>query len=392
MKNVRVAIVGGSLGGLTAACLLRDSGHDVTVFERSPRPLEQRGAGIGFLKTSYRYLVERVGVSLEEISVATDHIRYLQRDGSVAHDAAHDYLFSSWNAVYRRLLDHFGDDWYLLGHEMTGFEQSDSGVTVEFGDRTVEADLLVCADGVGSSTRASLQPDAVSAYAGYVAWRGMVPESELATDLMARLGDAITYYVHANSHILVYPIPGLDGSVATGERLVNFVWYRNYLAGGELDDLLTDNQGQRRELSLPPGAAAQHHVAELCATSAARLPPPLAELVTRTAEPFVQVVYDVEVERMAFGRICLLGDAAFSVRPHAAAGTAKAADDAWALAAALDTAADVPAALAGWEPRQLELGRSLLERTRQIGRRSQIDNSWEPGDPSFIFGLHGAGD
>ena len=45
----RIAIVGGSLGGLTAACLLRDDGHDVTIFERSPNELEERGAGIGFL-------------------------------------------------------------------------------------------------------------------------------------------------------------------------------------------------------------------------------------------------------------------------------------------------------------------------------------------------------
>jgi 2-polyprenyl-6-methoxyphenol hydroxylase-like FAD-dependent oxidoreductase len=55
--------------------------------------------------------------------------------------------------------------------------------------------------------------------------------------------------------------------------------------------------------------------------------PPLAEVVTRIAEPFVQVIYDIEVSQMAFGRIALLGDAAFAVHPHAAAGTAKAAAD-----------------------------------------------------------------
>jgi 2,6-dihydroxypyridine 3-monooxygenase len=189
----------------------------------------------------------------------------------------------------------------------------------------------------------------------------------------------------------VYPIPGLDGSVETGERLINFVWYRNYLIGGDVDDLLTDRHGERRELSVPPGLAAEHHVTEMRATATARLPRSLAEVVDRTAEPFLQVVYDIEVDRMAFGRVCLLGDAAFSARPHAAAGTAKAADDGWALADALASAHDVPAALAAWEPRQLQVGRSLLERTRQIGRRSQVDNSWEPGDPAFIFGLHEPG-
>ncbi len=391
MDRASVAVVGGSLGGLTAACLLRDDGHDVTVYERSPRPLEQRGAGIGFLEASYRYLVDRAGLALDEVSIATDHIRYLHRDGTVASDGEHRYLFSSWNTVYRRLLDHWGREGYLLDHEMTDFDSDESGATVNFGGRTVDADLLVCADGVGSMARSRLQPTALSTYAGYVAWRGMVPEAQLTPGTAARLGDAITYYVYANSHILVYPIPGLEGSVEPGDRLINFVWYRNYLEGDDLDDVLTDRNGERRDLSMPPGLATDHHVAEVRATAAARLPSVLAELVERTAEPFLQVVYDVEVDRMAFGNICLLGDAAFSVRPHAAAGTAKAADDGWALAEALDAAPDVSSALAAWEPRQLEVGRRLLERTRDIGRRSQVDNTWEAGDPEFIFGLHGPG-
>lgn len=391
MRSAHVAVVGGSLGGLTAACLLRDSGHDVTIYERSAHELEQRGAGIGFLHASSRYLVERAGLTLDEVSIATDHIRYLARDGSVVHDAVHCYRFSSWNTVYRRLLAHWGSDRYLLAHEMVGFDQNDAEVCVRFAGRQVQADLLVCADGVGSSSRLHLQPRAAQVYAGYVAWRGMVAERDLPRQLAASLSDAITYHVFANSHILVYPIPGLDGSVEPGDRLLNFVWYRNYLEGGDLDDVLTDRNGVRRELSLPPGTAADRHIDEVRSTAEARLPATLAAVVTRTEQPFAQVVYDIEVDRMAFGRACLIGDAAFSVRPHAAAGTAKAADDGWALAAAIDEADDVPAALAAWEPRQLEVGRKLVERTRRIGRRSQVENSWLPGDPELIFGLHEPG-
>ena len=94
---------------------------------------------------------------------------------------------------------------------------------------------------------------------------------------------------------------------------------------------------------------------------------------------------------MAFGRVCLIGDAAFVVRPHAAAGTAKAAADAWALVEAVDRDGDVPEALARWEPGQVALGRQLLERTRRIGRRSQFDGTWVPGDPDLIFGLRAPG-
>jgi 2,6-dihydroxypyridine 3-monooxygenase len=387
VRNARVAVVGGSLGGLTAALLLRELGLDVTVHERSGAELEQRGAGIGFLPASSRYLVERARLDLDGISVPTRCIRYLDRGGNVVHEQDQAYRFSNWNTVYRSLLRCFGRERYLLGRECVDIGQADGRVQVTEADGTaLDVDLLVCADGVGSRARACLLPDVRPQYAGYVAWRGLVPERDLGDDA-APFTDAITYHVLANSHILVYPIPGMDGSVEPDRRLINFVWYRNYLPGAELTDLMTDRDGGLREVSLPPGAARRVHVEEMRAVAAARLPERIARLVLAAEEPFVQAILDVEVPRMAFGRVCLVGDAAFAVRPHAAAGTAKAAADAWALAAALEMQPDVESALRAWEPGQLALGRNLLERTRRIGRRSQVDCTWTPGDPELIFGL-----
>ncbi len=392
MNRRRVVVAGGSLGGLTAGLLLADAGLDVTIHERSPSELQERGAGIGLLPDSARYLVERVGVPLDDISTSTSHIRYLGRDGDVLHDQAHRYRFSSWNTVYRRLLGCFDRERYFLGSEVTGFEVKDDSVRVELAnDVPIDADLLVCADGVNSSARRRLLPDVQIGYAGYVAWRGVQPEAELDPDARARLGDAITYFVYANSHILLYPIPGPDGSVRPGERLINFVWYRNYLAGGDLDDLLTAATGGRHEHSVPPGGVRDDHVAEMRAVARARLPDLVSWVVCSVERPFVQVICDVEVPRMAFGRVCLVGDAAWVVRPHAAAGTAKAAADGWALADALGAHDDVDRALAAWEPTQLALGRQLLDRTRRIGARSQVDCNWVPGDPELIFGLRGPG-
>jgi 2,6-dihydroxypyridine 3-monooxygenase len=389
----RVIVVGGSLGGLTAALVLRDAGCDVRVFERSSSALQARGAGIAALDATLRYLVERGGYRPEDVCSSTGWIRFLNRDGSLRHEQRQRYRFSSWNTIYRSLLRLFGDERYLLGHEVVAFEQAGDtvGVTVADGSQA-GADLLVCADGVSSAARASLIPGVAPSYAGYVAWRGTLPERHLSPATRKAYGDAIIYQVLADSHILVYPIPGLDGSLTEGDRLINMVWYVNVGAGAELDRLMTGRNGTRRAVSLPPGAATDQAVAHMRQTAAQVFAAPIAEVVTSVAEPFVQAVYDIEVPRMARGRVCLVGDAAFAVRPHAAAATAKAADDGWALAEELSAAGgDVPAALAAWERRQLLVGRQLLARTREIGDSSQFTGTFRPGDPRLIFGLHEPG-
>jgi len=71
------------------------------------------------------------------------------------------------------------------------------------------------------------------------------------------------------------------------------VWYRNYLQGGDLDDVLTDNAGQLHDISLAPGATSERHCADLRAGAVARLPDPMAWLVLNTGQPFLPVVYDL---------------------------------------------------------------------------------------------------
>ena len=389
----RVVVMGGSLGGLTAALVLRDAGCDVRVFERSSAALQARGAGICVLDATLRYLTGRGGYRPEDVCSATGWIRFVRADGSVQHEQRHRYRFSSWNTMYRSLLRLFDAGRYFLGAEVVSLDCAGdvAGVTLADGSGA-EADLLVCADGISSMARARLMPQVAPCYAGYVAWRGTLPERDLSRSAREALGDAITYQVLEHSHILVYPIPGLDGSRAEGDRLINIVWYVNVAAGDELDTLMTDQRGIRRTISLPPGGANAVVVDHMRSAAAASLAGPIAEVVTAIPEPFVQVVYDIEVPRMVTGRACLIGDAAFGVRPHAAAGTAKAADDGWALAEELAAAGgDVPGALRVWEHRQLAVGRSLLARTREIGDSSQFSGTFRPGDPRLIFGLHEPG-
>ena len=388
----RVGVVGGSLGGLTAALVLRDLGCEIDVFERSTAELESRGAGIVVLDETVRYFRQRTDLELDQLTTVTGFLRYLDRDGAVVFEEPRRYRYSAWHSVYRALLGCFGRRRYHLGKEMAGFQRQGEQVRVQFADGSSAAyELLVCADGIASNARAVLQPQARPAYAGYVAWRGTVDEGRLSRAVRDLLADSICYQVAPDSHILLYPIPALDGSVVPGRRLANFVWYRNY-AGDELDDLMTDRNGVRRDLTLPPGAAREAHLREVRAVAAAQLAPQFAEVVQRTKLPFVQVIFDIEVDQMAFGRVCLIGDAAFALRPHAAAGTAKAAADAWALAEALAaTQGDIRVALPRWERQQLAVGRAVLERTRRNGNKSQFQGAWRPGDPELVFGLYEPG-
>jgi len=388
-----VAVVGGSLGGLTAALVLRDAGCRVTVYERAPAALSGFGAGIVVQEATVRYLVERLGTALEDISVPSRALQYLGPDGSVTFERPSPYRFTAWNTVYRALIGALGDEVVRFGHAFVGLDQDPGGVDVRFANGTsTRVDLLVCADGVASTARRRLLPGVEPVYSGYVGWRGTVTESLLSPATFATLGDAITYGLVEHSHVVAYQIPGVGGGLAEGERLVNFVWYRNVGEGPELDELMTDRDGLPRPLSLHPGIVQERYVAAIRRTAQEVLPPPLAEMVVRTPQPFVQSIVDVASPRMAFGRVAIIGDAAFTARPHAAAGTAKAAENGWSLAHHVaDAGGDVAAALAAWEPSQLELGAALVARARDVGERSQFRGTWVPGDPDLRFGLHGPG-
>jgi 2,6-dihydroxypyridine 3-monooxygenase len=387
----RVIVIGGSLGGLSAALWLRDVGCDVHVFERSPAPLEDRGAGIVLHPATIRYLAREREWDVKQVSAAAKWFRYLHPQGGVAYEEPGRYQFTAYRVLYRGLLGSFDDGRYHLGEECSGFEQDSEGVTVRFASGRVErADLLVCADGINSTGRQFLQSGAQPRYAGYVLWRGTVPEDALSRDTFAALHEAFTYVVTPDSHALAYPIPNLNGEVADGHRLMNWGWYRNVASGPELNDLLTGRDGKQFAASVPPGWLRDDHARRL-REDAAALPPPFREMIGETAALFIQVVFDVEVSRMAFGRICLIGDAAFTARPHVAAGTAKAAEDAWTLAQAVRTCdGDVVRALERWESGQLTLGWQLLNRSREAGERLQ-HGRWHVGE-SLAFGLYTVGD
>src|SRR4051812_39339292 len=112
--TLKVAVVGGSLGGVTAALVLGRIGCDVVVLERSSSALEARGAGIVILDETVRWFAQETATDPDSLCSTTGHIRFLADDGSVVHEQAQRYRYSSWNTIYRALLADLPPERYRL--------------------------------------------------------------------------------------------------------------------------------------------------------------------------------------------------------------------------------------------------------------------------------------
>ena len=365
--SLRIGIAGGSVGGLFAAVLLARQGHEVTVLERARHGLARRGAGLVVQEQVMRILRE-VGLdALAEQGVWAEERIALDRAGRVVSREARPQMQMSWDLLYdgfRRLLP---EPRYLTGAVVRTVAADADAAQVTLDDgRHFAFDLLIGADGQASVTRDVVNAMAPShpAYAGYVAWRGLVAEREMPAEAAQALFGRMAFHLAPGSHALGYLVPGADGQTAPGERRYNWVWYRP-LAADALRDLL----GQGRHagaLSLGPGELPQALRDTLVTAAQAGLPPPFAAAVTAEAQPFVQPIYDYESPRMVNGRVVLLGDAAFIARPHTAMGVAKAAGDAMALAAML-ARHPLHRALAAYEQARLPQGRAVVDYGRRLG-------------------------
>ncbi len=160
MPKRRALIIGGSLGGLIAAHLLRSVGWDAVVFERNTVDLPSRGAGIG----THSHLIEvlrRIGIPFDDsMGVRVRHVICLARDGTVVLEKPTERLMSGWARLYHSLRGPLPPECYRLGCALDRVEQGHDGVTAVFADGAQErGDLLVGADGFRSTVRSQFLPE-----------------------------------------------------------------------------------------------------------------------------------------------------------------------------------------------------------------------------------------
>jgi 2-polyprenyl-6-methoxyphenol hydroxylase-like FAD-dependent oxidoreductase len=199
----------------------------------------------------------------------------------------------------------------------------------------------------------------------------MVEEAAISAATRASLMNRFAFCLPPGEQMLGYPVAGPANSTRPGELRYNFVWYRPAAEEPDLADMLTDATGYRHQVSIPPPAIRPDVIADMRRAAENLLAPQFAEILGLIREPFFQPIYDLESSQLAFGRVALLGDAAFVARPHVGMGVTKAAEDALALAEALRAARDVASALRDYENARRGVGAKVVARARHLGAYMQ---------------------
>lgn len=365
MSRPRALVIGGSLSGLLTANLLRTIGWDVDIFERARGDLAGRGAGLGAQADLFK-VMRRIGIRVDRTmwTEVRSHV-CLDRSGEPICKVPVREVTTAWDRVYAALRETFSNGPYHGGMSLTGCSSKEGGVIAEFENGAhVEADLLIGADGIRSTVRRQYVPGIAPRYVGYAGWRGIVEENSIPPQWRAGTLEDMVFCMPDGE--LAFSIPIADRDAAGGRRCM-FVWFRPAGYDSTLRAWCTDASGVCHGDAIPPPLIRNEVVAELKLTARALLAPQLAELVASVQQPILSAIYDLESSRMRFGRVVLVGDAAFVARPHVGTSVTKAAQDASTLVEEL-AKGNVDDALAAYERRRMPAGRELVARGRLLGK------------------------
>lgn len=368
----RTAIVaGGSIGGLFAALMLARDNWEVTVLERARSELSGRGAGI-VTHDVLEDLIRAAGASTADLGVPVQWRTAYDIDGTEIARHALPQIVTSWDRVHSSLRAILPPGAYRLGHAAASYRETAQGVevTTEEG-ATLSADLLVGADGFRSAIRAQMLPDVVPLWSGYCVWRALATERDLPGWVQGGAFPHFGFFMPRGGQVLGYPIAGPGNDLRPGHRRYNLVWYKSYDAA-TLDDMLTDADGVRHDMTIPPPLIRNDVITTMRDTARAEMSRPFRAALAVADRPFFTPIYDFAAPVMAQGRVALVGDAACVARPHVGMGVTKAAQDAEALARHLrDT--PVPEALAAFSAERVPQVLIARDVARRLG-------AWTFGD------------
>ena len=372
----KILVAGGSLGGLFVANILLRQGHDVTLLEKTVGSMDGRGAGI-VTHDALAEALHAAGVVVDEtLGVSVSKRVTLGADGQSLGEMELPQVLTSWSRLYHMLKESFPSERYLQGKTVKTVTQDENAVHVLCEDGSKhDAELLIASDGIRSAVRAQVAPQIQPEYAGYIAWRGVCDEACLSKYTLETLFNQFGFCLPNGEQMLGYPVAGSGNDTRPGKRRYNFVWYRPASEHEELVSLLTDDDGHHYPTGIPPLKVSWKHIAHMRKVAQEILAPQYAEILEKTAAPFLQAIYDVRSEQIVFGRIALMGDAAFVGRPHVGMGVTKAGDEAIVIAKHIAALGATPAALKAYSDERLKLGQQVVARAQYLGRYMQAQGS-----------------
>lgn len=370
---MKAIIVGGGIGGLTAALMLRARRIDCEVFEQADS-IRELGVGINTLPHAIRELAG-IGLldSLDEVAIRTAELFYLTRHGQqVWHekrglDAGHEVPQFSIHrgrlqgVIHEAVLARLGADSVRTGCRLGSFTQDEGGVTAYFFDRsgahmhTARGDVLIGADGIHSAVRQSLFPgEGPPCWNGLMLWRG-------ATDWPVFLtGRSMIIAGGLNAKAVVYPIA--EGS-SPASRLTNWAVLVR------IGDSTTPPPRKEDWSRLGRPEELKPHIAGFSIPQV-----DFAALVGATPEFWEYPCCDRDpLPFWSSGRVTLLGDAAHPMYPVGSNGASQAILDARCLADALARAEHPRQALLAYEQHRLPMTAEIVASNRRGGPEGVID-------------------
>ncbi|WP_306259242.1 FAD-dependent monooxygenase [Pararhizobium sp. IMCC21322] len=363
--SYRIAIIGGSIAGCTAAILMRKAGHQVEIFERSKRGLIGRGGGVTTTSDMLRQLAELDIIDEDFPSSPYSELhmsKVSDEDGDLGRCPlirALDMNCVHWSGLWENMRKRIPDDIYKRGYELVSAENRDDDVVLQFQNgEIVTADLVLFADGYNSLGRKLMFPEIGLEYRGYSVWRGVVPESEIENGDQLSIHPRFSFRDQQGSFIC-YMIPDRDGSNEIGERQFNWACYLP-VADAELAWFMTDKDGKQRTGTISAGSMRQDQDDELKALAKAQLPAYYSKIIGQSQNNQLQQIYTSQLPAYRKGRMCLIGDAGIMVQPLTGAGVFKLFSNARDLAHAITENSDLETALEGWSVEQTRIANSIL--------------------------------